>query len=340
MEFHGLKRRLVTIVVAILATIVIGTVGFIWIEGYSFFDALYMSLITITTVGYEEIHPLGRAGRIFNTFLLVFGVGVMFYAIGAMTQTIIELQLGEYFEKRRMRRMIEKLKDHYIVCGFGRVGQSAAEELQRANEPFVLVDGNSARVDRAAKHGMLAVDADAKSDETLLEVGVERAKGLIAALGTDADNLFLILSAKSLNPALKVSSRVNEETSENKLKMAGADAVFRPYNITGFRLAQAILRPYVFEFLDFTSSTVSLGQDIALEQVHVPENSVFGQKSLKELPFRRDMNVIVLAIRKADGEMQFNPDANALVEVGDHLVVMGSLDHLHRLTQMFGERAA
>lgn len=337
MEIDRLRRRLVTIAIAIATTLVIGTVGFVWIEDYTVFDALYMSLITITTVGYAEIQTLGRAGRIFNSFLLLFGVGVMFYAIGVMTQTIIELQLGEYFGKRRVRRMIEKLKDHYIVCGFGRVGESAAQELQRTSVPFVLVDGDSARVSRATKHGMLAVEADAKSDETLIEVGIQRARGLIASLGTDADNLFLILSAKSLNQNLKVSSRVNDETSENKLKMAGADAVFRPYNVTGFRLAQAILRPYVFEFLEFTSSTVSLGQDIALEQVHVPENSVFGRKTLKELPFRRDMNVIVLAIRRAGGGMQFNPDANAAVEEGDHLVVMGSVDHLDRLTKMLGE---
>ena len=331
---RGLKRRLVTVLVTILASLTVGTVGFNLIEGYSLFDAFYMSLITITTVGYEEVHTLSRAGRIFNSVLVLFGVGAMFFAIGAMTQTIIELQLSEFFGKRRMKRMIDKLKDHYIVCGFGRVGRGAAEELRRAGAPFVVVDDDQARVERAIKYGMMALVADAKSDETLREVGVERAKGVIGALANDADNLFLILSAKSLNPRLKVSSRANEEESEGKLKMAGADAIFRPYNVTGYRLAQAILRPYVFEFLDFTTSTVDLGLNIGLEQVRVGSASEMSSKSLKEMQLRRDLGVIVLAIRKADGKMLFNPTADAVVEGGDHLIVMGELHHLQKVATL------
>ncbi len=333
----ALKRRLITIAVALAVTLVVGTLGFTLIERYPVFDAFYMALITITTVGYAEIHPLSRAGRIFNSWLLLFGVGVMFYSVGAMTQTIIELQLSEFFGKRRIRRMIDKLKDHYIVCGFGRVGRSAADELHRSGKPFVVVDADAARVERAVKRGMLAVVADCKSDETLREVGVERARGLIAALATDADNLFLVLSAKALNPALKISSRVNEEESESKLRMAGADAVFRPYNITGYRLAQAILRPYVFEFLDITTSTVDLGLNIGLEQVHVVPGSELSAKSLREMQLRRDLGVIVLAIRKADGRMQFNPTADAVVEGGDHLIVMGDIEHLRKLEKLMAE---
>ncbi len=331
---RGLRRRLVYVAVAISATLTIGTIGFVVIEGYPAFDAFYMSLITITTVGYREIQPLSRAGRIFNTFLLVFGVGTMFYAFGVMTQTIIELQLGEIFFKRRIKRMIDKLKDHYIVCGFGRVGRGAAEELQRAGVSFVVVDTDPARIESAIKKGMLGVIADAKTDATLNELSIGRARGLVGALGSDADNLFLVLSAKTLNPKLKVSSRVNEEESESKLRMAGADAIFRPYSITGFRLAQAILRPHVFRFLEFATPTVDMGRNIELEQIRVNEDSEFSSKSLKELQIRRDLGVIVLAIHRADGSMEFNPPADAVIQGGDYLIVMGDLKHLEKLASL------
>ena len=322
---------------ALVATLAVGTIGFSVIAGYPAFDAFYMSLITITTVGYREIHPLNHAGRVFNTFLMIFGVGVMFYAFGVMTQTIIELQLSELLYRRRIKRMIDKLKNHFIVCGFGRVGRSAAEELQRSGAPFVVVDTDTPRIEQAVKKGMLAVAADAKNDETLQELHIERARGLVAALGSDADNLFLILSAKALNPKLKVSSRVNEKESERKLKMAGADAVFRPYNITGFRLAQAILRPYVFRFLEFATSTVDMGQNIGIEQVRVSPASEFASRSIKQMQIRRDLGVIVLAIRRGDGSMEFNPPAEAVVKGGDHLIVMGDLDHLRKMAKLMDE---
>ncbi len=331
---HNLKRRLIITALAIVTTLTIGTVGFVVIEdGFSPFDAFYMSLITITTVGYAEVVGLSRAGRIFNSFLLLFGVGVMFYAIGVMTQTIIELELGEFFGKRRIRRMIEKLKDHYIICGFGRVGRAAAEELQRSSVPFVITDTDPKLVERAIKKGMLAVVADAKSDEALEELGILRAHGVIGALSTDADNVFLILSAKALNPNLQVSARVNEEESEAKLRTAGADAVFRPYSVTGYRLAQAILRPYVFEFLDFTSSTMEMGQNIELDQVEVGDGSALSGKSLKDMQLRRDHDLIVLAIRSSDGAMRFNPPADARSESGNHLIVMGTPEDIEILVE-------
>lgn len=328
-----LRRRLLLVALAIVLILTAGTVGFVAIEGYSWFDAFYMSLITITTVGYAEIQPLSRAGRIFNSVLLLFGVATMVSVLGVMTQTIIELELGEVFGKRRVKRMIENLKDHYIVCGFGRVGRAAAQELRRSGVPFVIVDQNPAIVEAAIKHGMLAVAADAKSNETLRDIGIAHAKGLIGALETDADNLFLILSAKELNSSLIVASRVNEEEAESKLRRAGADAIFRPYNITGYRLAQAILRPFVFEFLDLTSSTVDLGQNIGIEQILVPPDSNLASKSLMDLQLRRDLDIIVLAIRKADGKMHFNPPASAVIEGDDYLVVMGNVQDLQRLDQ-------
>src|SRR5215510_4223624 len=202
-----LTRRFLLILVAVATTLTIGTAGYTLIDGYPPFDAFYMTLTTMTTVGYAEIHPLSRAGRVFNSFLIFFGVSTIFIAIGAMTQTIIELEFGDAIGKRRNKRMIDKLKDHYIICGFGRVGRGAAAELQHAGAPFVIIDRDPERVERAMTAGMLAANADSTRDETLREVGIDRARGLVAALATDADNLFVLLSAKGLNPKIYVAAR-------------------------------------------------------------------------------------------------------------------------------------
>src|SRR3954454_17508879 len=294
-----LTRRFLFIAVAVAATLATGTVGYTLIDGYPPFDAFYMSLTTMTTVGYGEIHPLNHAGRVFNSFLIVFGVSTIFIAIGAMTQTIIELEFGDAIGKRRSKRMIENLKDHYIICGFGRVGRGAASELQHAGVPFVVVDINPERVERAMMAGMLAANADSTRDETLREVGIEKARGLVAALATDADNLFVLLSAKGMNRQIYVAARAAEEGAEEKMRRAGADAVFAPHAITGHRLAQSLLRPHVVQFLDFT--TKDIGMDIAIEQVRVSEKSGMVSKSIKEMQLGRDLGVIVMAIRTADG---------------------------------------
>ncbi len=329
------RRRLILIIIALILILAGGTLGFMLIERYPPFDAFYMTLITITTVGYQEIHPLSHAGRIFNSFLIFFGVTVMLLAVGGMTQAIIELELNQYFSRRRTRKMIDALRDHYIVCGFGRVGRGAAGELQRAGVPFLVIDKNEERVDWAIKSGMLAALADATDDQNLKDAGILRAKGLIATLQSDADNLFVILSAKALKPSLMVSARVNSEQSEKKMRLAGADYVFAPYDITGNRMAQVMLKPHVFQFIDFT--TKGMGLDVGIEQVRVPSGSEFVSKSLLEAKIRREMGVIVLAIRKSDGKMIFNPPAEASIEAGDHLIVMGEPQGLRRLEQVLAE---
>lgn len=328
-------RRLLLTLAAVVLTLTIGTTGFVLIEGYPVFDAFYMSLITITTVGYKEVHDLSTAGRIFNAFLIFFGVSTLLLAIGAMTQMIIEFELSGLFGKRQVRRMIDKLTDHYIVCGYGRAGRGAAGELQRAGAPFVVIDNFADRVERAMRNGMLAVQADATSDQVLRDVGVGRAKGLIATLSTDADNLYLVLSAKTLNPSLHVSARVLEEESEHKMRRAGADAVLAPYNIAGIRLAQAILRPHVIQFLDLTTMNMEL--NVAIEQLYVDQNSEFVSKSLKQMQIRRDLGIIVLAIRKKSGEMVFNPDPEVQIAAGDYLIAMGEPERLSRLESLLSE---
>ena len=329
------RNRLILIGIALVAILAGGTLGFIFIEGYPPFDAFYMTLITVSTVGYAEMHPLSHTGRVFNSFLIFFGVTIMLLAVGGMTQAIIELELNQYFGKRRNKKMIDKLNEHYIVCGFGRVGRGAASELQRAGVPFLVVDKNEDRVEWAMKAGMLAALADATNDETLRDAGVLSAKGLIATLSSDADNLFVILSAKALKPSLLVSARIATEETERKMRLAGADYVFAPYDMTGYRMAQVMLKPHVFQFIDFT--TKSIGLDVGIEQVRVPASSEFVAKSLEEMQIRKEMGVIVLAIRKSDGRMLFNPPADAEIHGGDFLIVMGESANLQRLEQMLAE---
>jgi len=330
-----LRNWLIILSSGILLILAGGTLGFIWIEHYSPFDAFYMTLITVSTVGYAEVHPLSFYGRIFNSFLIFFGVTMMLLAVGGMTQVIIELELTQYFGRRRTRNMINKLQDHIIVCGFGRVGRGAAHELQRAGVPFLIVDKSEDRVEWAIRDGMLAVLADATDDETLKHAGIMRAKGLIATLQSDADNLFVILSAKALKPTLQVSARVASEQSEKKMRLAGADHVFAPYDMTGNRMAQVMLKPHVFQFIDFT--TKSMGLDVGIEQFSVPATSELASKSLLENKIRKDLGVIVLAIRKSDGRMLFNPPAEAEIDAGDYLIVMGEAANLRKLEQVLTE---
>jgi voltage-gated potassium channel len=328
-----LRRRLLLIAAAFAVVMIGGTLGFIAIEGYPAFDAFYMTLITVTSIGYAEIRPLSQAGRMFNSVLILFGVTTILLAVGVMTQTAIELELNQYFGKRRAKNMIDKLQDHIIVCGYGRVGRGAADELLQARIPFVVVDRSEDRVERAMHNGILAVVADASRDETLRDVGIMRAKGLIATLASDADNLFLILTAKTLNPALQLSARVSEESSESKMRRAGADYVFAPYNSTGHKMAQALSKPHVLQFLDFTTQK-NMGLDVGLEQVLVDHRCRYCNQTLADMPIREMTGVIVLAIRRSKGEMLFNPPEESRIEAGDHLIAMGQPEGLRKLEQL------
>jgi voltage-gated potassium channel len=327
-----LLRRFIFIAGLLGFTLIVGTVGFRLIEGYSWFEGFYMTLTTITTVGYQEMRPLSHAGRVFNSFLILFGVTAMFLAVGAMTQTIIEIELQDRYGKGRKRRMIENLHDHFIVCGFGRVGRNACSEFQRAHAPFLVIDRNEQRVQKAAAAGMLAIVADATQDDSLRQAGVLRARGLIAALPSDAENLFIILSAKTLNPTLTIVTRVSEEEAGEKLRRAGADTVLTPYTMAGRQLADALLRPHVVEFLDFTRSNI--GSKITMEQVCVASKGAPTSQSLGKLSELRKSGVIVLAIRTKSGETIFNPPAEVEISAGDFLIVMGERSSLQKLEQI------
>jgi voltage-gated potassium channel len=325
----GVLRRILIVAAAIAVTLGVGTAGFVAVAGYPVFDAFYMALITMTTVGYAEIRPLTTAGRVFNSFYLLLSVSTLLLAMGVMTQGIIEAQLGNLLEKRRVRKMIDQLRDHFIVCGFGRVGRGAAQELREAGARLLIVDRSEERVEWAMRNGYLAVLGDSTRDETLKEAGVTRAAGLIAALATDADNLFAVISAKTLNPKLRVAARAAEEEAERKMRQVGADAVFAPYTTTGVRMAQSLLKPHVRQFLDFT--TTHLGPRVSIEQVEVIGGSELVAKNLAELKIASEMKVIVLGILRASGEMIFSPSGETAVEASDFLIVMGEAEPLRRL---------
>jgi voltage-gated potassium channel len=324
-----LIRRTLFVASILLMTLCVGTVGFSFIEGWGTFDAFYMTLTTITTVGYQEIRHLSRTGRVFNSFVIFFGVSAMLFAVGAMTQSIIELELEDRYGRRRRNRMISQLHDHFVVCGFGRVGRNASYELQRANAPFLVIDRSQERVARASEARMLAIVADATNDDDLRKAGILRARGLIAALPSDAENLFIILSAKTLNNSLIVVTRASEEQNEGKLRRAGADTVFAPYTMAGHRLAHSLLRPHVVEFLEFTTSVV--GPNIMMEQVRIGSGIQFVSRTLGALLSGSGVNVIVLAVRRSDGQMIFNPSRDSEISAGDFLIVLGDKPSLNQL---------
>ncbi|MBI4909222.1 MAG: potassium channel protein [Acidobacteria bacterium] len=329
-----MMRRIKIVVFSVTVVFTIGILGFMYLENYPVLDAFYMTLTTITTIGYGEVHPLSPRGRIFNSFLIVIGVGLMFQAVSLVAHLVLERELGELLGRRKSKRMIDRLNDHFIICGFGRVGRGAALEMQRNGVPFVVVDNSEDKVERAMRGGMLAVLADCTRDETLRELKIDRARGLVSALASDADNMFLILSARTLNSKLIISARANEEESEEKLRRAGADTVFAPYYLTGHRLAQSVLKPHVQEFMDIF--TRNIGLSASMEQVRVESSCEMAGKSLKDLQLRRDLGVIVLAIRHGDSRMQFNPPADAVVHAGDYLIVMGEAHALRKLESLLG----
>jgi voltage-gated potassium channel len=331
-SFSRLRYRLTLVLILMIATMALGTFGFMIIEHQPMFDSFYMTLITVTTIGYGEMFPLSHHGRVFNSILILTGNVMVLVAFGVMTQTVIELELNQFFGKRRIKNMIDKLEGHVLICGYGRVGHGAAEELQASDVPFVVIDSNEDRVEQAMKDGLLAVCADASRDETLIEVGIARARGLIATLGSDADNLFVILSAKGLNSRIQLTARIAEESSEGKMRRAGANFVFAPYNSTGHRMAQAIVRPHVAQFLDFANHP--MGMNVGIEQLQVSSRSAWVDRSLAEMQIRKATGAIVLAIRKSEGQMHFNPSADDCIAVGDVLITIGEPEGLRKLEIM------
>ena len=321
--------RNIRIIAAMLAaTVLAGVVGFHVIEGWTYFDSFYMVLTTFTTIGYQEVHPLSQHGRYFNTGLIIAGVSLVFLGIGSLTQLLLEFELGNYFGRRRMQREIERLKGHYIICGAGRVGRSAARELARKPVPFVVIE---AKADKAAQFEseFLTLVGDATKEETLRQVHIESALGLVAATTLDATNIYIVLTARSINPKLKIIARASEEGAEKHLLKAGADSVVSPYGFAGHRIAQTFLRPYVLDFLDV--ATARAGKPgLEIEEVRIGEASHYAGQTIEGSRIRQETGVMVLAIHRGEGT-HFNPGPDYVIEAGDCLIALGEPTALTRL---------
>jgi voltage-gated potassium channel len=326
-----LKWRFLAIGSVLVSAAVIGTVGFHLIEGWPLFDAFYMSLMTLTTVGYGEVHPLSFNGRLFASFVMLVGVATVFVSFAVLGDTLLRLELADYFGRRRRTRMLERIAGHYIVCGAGRVGRSVVLELVQGGAQVVLIDNDPERVKWGEAHSVATLTADASKDETLRLARIDTAVGLVSAISSDAENVYVTLSAKELNPSLQVAARASDEQAEKKLQRAGATTVLTPYTYIGHRLAQSLLRPHVLSFLDIASAFGKTELDLAIEQLPIAPGSFLSSKTMEEVQLGRTYGVIVLAVRRRSGVMQFNPQADVRLENGDVLIAMGERQKLKQL---------
>ncbi len=331
-------RPLKLLAVAVVALTMAGTAGFHFIEGWSWFDSLYMVVITLSTIGYGEVHPLSVAGRAFNIVLIFAGVALVFLMIGALTQALLEFELGRVFGRRRMEREVANLKDHYIICGAGRVGSSVARELARKPCPFVIIESTEAST-KELDPKWLVVIGDAASEKILRQAGIERARGLVAAATTDATNVYIVLTAKGLNPNLKIIARASAESAEKHLKKAGADMVISPYAAAGQRIAQSFLRPNVLDFLDI--ATARDGRlEMVIEEIRVAPESPLAATTVGGSQIHHQFGIMVLAIRGPNGEIRFNPHAEAVIQGGDYLIAMGEPSQMSKLEELASRTAA
>jgi voltage-gated potassium channel len=316
-----------------LLVVAAGTAWFAAVEGYSVLDAVYMTVITVSTVGFREVHDLDTSGRIFVVVLIISGLAVMTYTLGSIGQVIVEGSIQRYVGRQRMLRDIEKLHDHYVICGHGRMGQILCEELHSEGVPFVVVEGDPEAAEQLAARGYRVVGGDATEDDTLTRAGVKRAKGLVAVVSRDVDNLYITLSAREMcreaNPGLYILCRATDQSASEKIKRAGANRVISPYAIGGMRIVQALLRPTVYDFVDI--ATQRSGLDLMFEEIRIGAASRLDGVSVKDSDIRKHYDVIVIAIKKADGARVFNPGPDTVMHGGDVLITLGDRGQLQRL---------
>jgi voltage-gated potassium channel len=306
-----------------------GTIGFHYLEGWSWFDSLYMVVITFSTVGYGEVHQLSHLGRIFNIGVIIAGVGLVYFAIGTMTFALLEFEFDEVFGRRRMLRDIDRLTGHYIICGAGRVGLSSARELARRPVPFVIVESDHSRLEGSEKEWLI-LEGDATKEAILRQARVDTAAGLVAATTTDATNIYIVLTARGLNPGLKIIARASEEAAGKHLLKAGADTVVSPYTFAGHRIAQSFLRPNVVHFLDVAISRGE-NEEMIIEEILVDKKSRLHGSTVGSSQIHRDLGIMILAIKHASGQPGFNPTAERAISAGDYLIVMGPAVKMSKL---------
>ncbi|HEY0079440.1 MAG TPA: potassium channel protein [Pyrinomonadaceae bacterium] len=319
------RQRLIYSLLALVGSALVGALGFMLIEGWTLGESLYMTVMTVTTVGYGPPHDLSDAGRWFTTFFMIVGVGATAYALSGAVQAIVQSEIVEFLGARRRQREMSKLHEHFIICGAGRVGTRVIAAMEQAGAPFVVVERNSQKVADLTERNLHVVPRDATLDDTLREAGIERARGLAACLPDDADNLYLVLTARDLNRRLYIVARAVNEEAEPKLIKAGANRVVAPIVISSHRMAQALIKPAVADFMD---SITAENLDLGFDQVEVAHDSVYAGKKLRFTNIRSELDTVIVAIRRRSGEMIFNPSGDARIEAGDLLIAIGRAESL------------
>jgi len=319
-ESHKLYELILSLF-AIFTVLLAGTLGYILIEGWHWFDALYMTVITLTTVGFGEVHPLSEHGRLFTIVIMLLGVGVAMLVLTTLAKIALEQQIFWIFERKGMQKLIDSLSKHTIVCGYGRLSNVAVQRLAEHGTPLVVVDVKEDRILAAENSGYLAVQGDAAEEEVLLRAGVKRASRLVSLLPKDSDNLYVILTAKELNPDIFIVSHAEDDVGEKRMRQAGAQRIISPYRVGGNKVAEGLLRPHVTEFLDIAATGAD--GDLMIEEILIPEKSPMDGRTLQESELRQKTNIIVAAVISKAGSMKFNPSGDTLIESGATLIGMG-----------------
>jgi voltage-gated potassium channel len=305
------------------------------LENWEMLDSLYMTVITITTVGFREVKEVSPAGRVFTLILIFMGMGIMAFAVGMVAQLMVDLQVRSLLGRRKLGLKKRFIKNHYIVCGYGRIGKIICQELRSHGIPLLIIDYELDAGQELESEGIPFIIDDATSEDALMEAGIERARGLITVVSSDADNLFITMTARGLNPLLFILARGEEEHTEKKLLRAGANRVVLPYMIGGRKMAQIIVKPTVTDFLELTVHDKNI--ELEMEEFVVGEGSRLNGVTLAESGIRQEMNIIVVAIRRRDGVMTFNPSSQTRIESGDTLIALGYGSDFNKLTTVLSD---
>ncbi len=328
-----LQKRHITALLFLLTIVFIGTWGYVLLEHASILDAFYMTIITLTTVGYKEVFPLDEWGRIFTIFIIFFGMGTVIYLAGSVTQIIVEGELRKILGRRKLENKIKSLRNHIIVCGYGRIGEVVCKEIQaHGNTEIVIIENAPQVLTKLEEAGYLYIPGDATEDDSMMRAGIKWAKGLISVLNSDANNVYITLTARNLNPDIFIVARSSSPLSERKLIQAGANKVISPHYLGGKRMAQILLRPTVTEFIDFALHDPSI--ELSLGEIPVKEKSVLDGVSLLESGIRQRLDLIIVAIKKSSGKMLFNPRSETIIEAGDTLIALGNKYNLTKLEEL------
>jgi len=320
-------RKIIIIAVIFLALLFGGAFGYMILENTGFWMGMYLTVITVFTVGYGDIVPIHPSGRVFTVFLVISSVSFVMYTFSKITETMIEGELRGLYKRRKMNKQISRLRDHYIVCGFGRIGKEICKILQEHHRPFLVIEKDEEESKSLDELQYMRLEGDAADDDVLQSAGIDRAKGLVSVVASDADNLYITLTARGLNPNLYIMARSSGGPGvQTKLKRAGASKVISPYSIGARRMAHLIVRPTVSDFIDLTMRAGEL--DLTMEELKVSAASHLNGKNLIESEIRKKYDVIVVAIKRQDGAMLFNPRSETVIMAGDILIVLGANDHI------------